>query len=448
MPDHQEILFSDDTIHFDTVFSSLGSVTKELLVYNRSGYKIKIDQIYLSGGTASQFRLNIDGDPVSDKSDVEIARNDSMFIFIDVLVDPADVDSPVAIVDSLIFRYGGNEKNVKLLAWGQDIILLDSKTIGNETWRKGKPFVIFNNLLVDTSRTLTIEEGTRVYFHRNSSMTVAGTLIVNGTPDSPVTFASDRLEKIYEDIPGQWEGIRILNCSSGNNINNAFIRNAENGIYMGETVTGTGKPALKLSSVTIMHSSVSGISAINSGIQAVNCVISHCGSYCVYIASGGDYAFIHCTFSNWWDYGLRLTPALYITTVHENFGAITGPVRAEFNNCVITGGNNSELAVNVQDKSHDLYYYFGYCLIKLDTLKSPFWAKELFHGCVVNKDPLFLDFARYDFRPDTLSPLIDSGDKFFAVIYPFDIRGESRSKDQAPDIGAYERKLGEHKIEK
>jgi hypothetical protein len=429
------------------VFSSLGSVTKELLVYNRSGHNIKIDQIYLSGGPASQFRVNIDGDAVINKFNVEIERDDSMFIFIDVIVDPTNVDSPVAVMDSLIFRYGSNEKNVRLLAWGQDIILLEGKIIGTETWRKGKPYVIFNHILIDTSETLTIEEGTQVYFHRNSLMTVAGTLIVNGTLDSPVLFAGDRLEKMYEDIPGQWEGIRLLNCSSGNNINNAIIRNAQNGIYLGETVTGTGKPELKLSSVTIMHSSVSGITAINGGIQAVNCVVSHCGSYCVYLASGGDYAFIHCTLANWWDYGLRLTPALYITTVHENFSAITGPVRAEFNNCIITGDNNSELAVNVPDQSHDLFYYFGHCLLRLDTIRSAFWAKELFQGCLVNKDPLFLDIARYDLRPDTLSPLIDNGDKFYAVIYPFDIRGNSRSEDEAPDIGAYERKIGEHKVE-
>jgi len=445
-PDRPVLYFSYDTIHFDTVFSSAGSVTKELMVYNRSDRTIFIDQISLAGGAASQFRLNIDGEAVYRKSGVTIEKRDSMFIFVDVIVDPSGNDMPVSIVDSVIFLYAGTEQSVKLMAWGQDIFLLDNITIGTETWEKGRPYVIYNNLVVDTAETLTFEEGTRIYFHRNSSMTVAGTIVVNGTVESPVLFAGDRLEEMYQDVPGQWKGILILNCSSGNNINHAVIRNAIYGIQAGESSPSPGIPGLKIYSSVIMHSSVSGISAVKSEIQAVNTVVSHCGTYCIFIVSGGDYSFTHCTVSNWWDYGVRLTPALYITGSAEN-QPVTGAIKAEFNNCIFTGDRESEIGINNAVKSHDLFYYFGNCLLNLDTARSSFWAKELFQGCIINRDPLFIDKSRYDYRPDTLSPLINGGDKFFSVMYPYDIRGKSRNDDEAPDIGAYERITGEHKVE-
>jgi hypothetical protein len=446
-PDHPLLHFSDDTIHFDTVFSSAGSVTKELMVYNRSEYDILIDRIELAGGVGSQFRLNIDGEAVYSRSGVTIEKKDSMFIFVDVIVDPSGNDSPIAVVDSVIFLYGGVEQSVKLMAWGQDIFLLDNLTIGTELWGKGKPYVIYNNLLVDTTATLTIEEGARIYFHRNSSMTIAGTLIVNGTLESPVLFAGDRLEKMYQDVPGQWKGILLLNCSAGNNINYATVRNATYGIQVGESSPAAVKPGLKIYSTVVMHSSVSGISAINSEIQAVNSVISHCGTYCVIISSGGDYNFTHCTVSNWWDYGVRLTPALYITGSQGNLPVTDNTINAEFNNCVFTGDRESEIGINATAKSHGLFFYFGHCLVNLDTIKSSFWARELFQGCIINKDPLFIDKMQYDFRPDTLSPLIGKGDKFFSVMYPYDIRGKSRNDDETPDIGAYERINGEHKVE-
>jgi hypothetical protein len=49
----------------------------------------------------------------------------------------------------------------------------------------------------------------------------------------------------------------------------------------------------------------------------------------------------------------------------------------------------------------------------------------------------------YDFRPDTLSPLIDNGNSLYISTYPYDFRGVSRSIDGNPDIGAYERVIGE-----
>jgi hypothetical protein len=172
-------------------------------------------------------------------------------------------------------------------------------------------------------------------------MTVAGNLVVNGTINLPVLFAGDRLEEMYEDIPGQWKGISLLNISKGNTINHAIIRNTVFGIQIGESGISTEFPVLKIFSSVIMHSTVSGLSSLISNIEAANCVISHCGSYCIYLAAGGEYSFTHCTLFNHWEYGLRLTPALYVSEKPEKQGSGTSQMNLHFHNSVIYGDNIS-----------------------------------------------------------------------------------------------------------
>jgi hypothetical protein len=440
-----KLQFSEDTIHFDTVFSSVGSVTRELRILNHSSHDLKVDRIYLSGGSTSRFRLNIDGEPLYEKLNVNIESGDSIFIFVDVFIDPSNSSSPVAVSDSIIFSFGETIQKVQLLAWGQDINLIKSKTINSETWIKGKPYVIYEKLIVDTLETLTIDKGTRIFFHRNASMIVAGSIVVNGSSESPVLFAGDRLEKMYEDVPGQWKGIKILNSGKANNISHAIIRNAICGIQLGEAIFSSEVPVLKLFSSVISHSTVSGLSAINGNIEAANCVFTHCGSYCIYLGSGGDYTFTNCTLFNSWDYGLRLSPALLITEKAEKPEVKVSQMDVNLNNTVIYGDNHSELNIVPLYSSFTGNYYFDHCLIKLDTINADFWDNGDFMAAIINKNPLFIDITMWDLRPDTLSPLINAGSDGFSAIYPTDIRGVSRILFGKTDIGAFERMPGEHK---
>lgn len=441
------LTFSVDTLRFDTVFSSVGSATRELRIKNRGKHSLIINHLYLAGGAASPFRLNIDGEPASEKYNIQVESGDSIFIFVDLFIDPANRNAPLEVNDSIMFTL--NEKNQKVIlsAWGQDINLIKNKTIGSATWTKGKPYVVYDNLRVDTLETLTIEAGTRVYFHRNASLIIAGSLTVKGSTELPVIFAGDRLEKMYTDVPGQWKGIQILNSGKGNNISNAIIRNTIFGIQLGEAISSTDIPVLKLFSTAILHSTVSGLSAINGNIEAANCVISHCGSYCIYLEAGGDYAFTNCTLYNSWDYGIRLSSAVTVSEKPEKTNVRVSQLDVNLNNSVIYGDNDSELNIIPLNKVKTGNYYFDHCLIKLDTIKSKFWDADLFPGTIINKNPLFIDAVNLDLRPDTLSPLINKGREIFLSMYPLDIRGISRLLYGKPDIGAYERIPGEHKKE-
>ena len=89
-----ELRFSTDTVTFDTVFTTIGSTTLSFKVYNPGKETIRISSISLAGGNDSFFRLNIDGEPVRQASNVDIPPDDSLFIFVAVTIDPTNSNNP------------------------------------------------------------------------------------------------------------------------------------------------------------------------------------------------------------------------------------------------------------------------------------------------------------------------------------------------------------------
>ena len=65
----------------------------------------------MAGGENSQFRLNIDGIPNYVQEDIEVAAMDSMYIFVEVTVDPNNDLNPFVIEDSVIFNNGNTQKS-------------------------------------------------------------------------------------------------------------------------------------------------------------------------------------------------------------------------------------------------------------------------------------------------------------------------------------------------
>jgi hypothetical protein len=435
------LTFSTDTVYFDTVFSSVGSTTRELLIKNNERHRITLDEISLSGGAGSQFRLNIDGEPGYLKKNVQIGEGDSIYLFITAYIDPQSNDSPVAVTDSLIFTTGSISSKVQLLAWGQDIHLMKNSILSSAEWKNDKPYVLYGSVFVDTLQTLQIDSGARIFFHRSASLTVAGTLKATGTVGSPVIFSGDRLEKMYEDIPGQWNGITFLDISSGNILDHAIIRNSVNGLTVGLPSQSANYPDLDLLNSSVMHSTVACLSANHGKVTAANSVFSHSGRYCLSLNGGGAYRFIHCTFFNVWDYGFRQTPAVAVN--EKKAGA--GLVSLEIGNCAVYGDLQNELDLSAAGSSLSGSYLIDHCLLRLDSASAGFWNSSRFRSVLLNRNPRFISASDYDLRPDTLSPLIDAGSQVYSSEYPFDIRGRSRIIDGKPDIGAFERIRGEHK---
>lgn len=59
-PNHR-LSFSTDTLSFDTVFTSIGSATKQFMIYNKNKEPLNIETIMLAGAETTGFRINVDG---------------------------------------------------------------------------------------------------------------------------------------------------------------------------------------------------------------------------------------------------------------------------------------------------------------------------------------------------------------------------------------------------
>ena len=78
----QHIYFSEDTISFDTIFTDIGSATKELTIYNPNNKGVRLSSVRLGSNGSSGFRVNLDGQFNTQFNDVEIFHEDSIFCFI------------------------------------------------------------------------------------------------------------------------------------------------------------------------------------------------------------------------------------------------------------------------------------------------------------------------------------------------------------------------------
>ncbi|MBS3806448.1 MAG: hypothetical protein KGY60_02985 [Bacteroidales bacterium] len=429
--------FSTDTVLFDTVFTTIGSTTKRFTVENPHDKKIRISSIELAGGKDSDYRLNINGLQSHRVQDIELDARDSLFIFVEVTIDPTQVNQPMVVKDSVVFTRESRKQDVKLISWGQDVHLIRGEVLGTQTWTSDKPYLIYNSALVDTGSTLTVEAGTQVHFHKNSRFYVAGTLLSEGTIEDPVVFQGDRLEKDYSDIPGQWDGIWLMAGSTDNRIRHTTIKNAIIGLQV-DTLASTQQPTLRLSHSRIMHMTYAGILARGSTIKADNTIVADCAAHTLALTLGGSYEFYHCTFANYWSGSTRNTPSVFLNNYYLDSSEntqIRGLEKARFTNCIIYGNRIKEIGFDFQPAGPS-NYFFSHCLIR-NNPEDPLPAGKT-ENLLVNKDPLFVSIPEDNFRLDTLSPAIDQGEIATGNAFPTDIINNSRTADEAPDLGAFE----------
>ena len=158
---------------------------------------------------------------------MEIAPMDSMYIFVEVTVDPNGQNLPLVVKDSIEFVTNTNHQDINLVAWGQDFKLVKGKIAKNTTWTSEKPYLVYSDSYVDSASTLTIQPGTKVYFHKEAGLHIEGKILAKGTVDNPILFHSDRLEASYQNVPDQWDGISLYPGSKDNEFSNVEIKNAK-----------------------------------------------------------------------------------------------------------------------------------------------------------------------------------------------------------------------------
>jgi hypothetical protein len=457
--------FSEDTLIFDTVFTSVGSATEVFLVYNSNNRPINISSIKIAGGANSNFRLNVDGVPGKVFNDVVIEANDSLFIFAEVTVDPNNGNTPLVITDSIVFETNGNIQDVDLVAWGQDAYFYrPTPGLGNifflncnSVWNNDKPHVVYGYALIDSACTLVINAGAKVHFHPNSGMIVltSGTLKVMGTATLPVTIQGDRLGQDYAEIPGQWNFIQFSNASATTNaisagsknseINWAIIKNGNIGLVV-DTVFQPNDTTLRLNNVIIKNMSGSALYARGSNIAANNCVFSNCGQAAVKLFFGGNYRFINSTIANYWTEGNRQEPALFLRNYFEVAGVrYFRSMNAQFYNSIITGNNDQEIGLDsINNGSNTFNYKFDHVLLKVEnsfSTSDPNKFNAIIRGAVAN--PQFDDVSSNNYQLGNTSICIDAGNNSFLNFSQellHDLNNNPRPQGSGCDLGAYEKR--------
>jgi hypothetical protein len=443
--------FSVDTLFFDTIFTQLSSVTLNFRAYNRNSEAIRIDEIRLEGGSTSFYRINANGIPGPVVTDQLLGSGDSLYIFVEVTIDPTNQDNPLAVEDSISFSVNGNYQTVDLLAFGQDAVIyfptvfpdnglppysiVSDPTIGPVTWNSNKPILIFGYAVVDEGGALTIQEGTKVHFHAFSGLWIFedAQFTVEGSASNPVVFQGDRLEEIYDDEPGQWDRIWINRSIHDHHINHAIIKNALIGIQAeaapfevdGGYITNN---TLQINNTTITHSSAAGIFARNYRIHAENLAMGNCGEYAFLVSGGGEYQFNNATISNYWTFAPRETPSFAIINEYSILDeTYQRPITNSFlTNSIVDGGLTNEFLLELSGEND---FSCSYTLLKTDqTLPNGF------ENIYLNQNPQLLDPFVSDFRPSENAFVLKKANPATATL--LDITGMPRPAE--PAIGAYE----------
>ncbi|MDB5201965.1 MAG: hypothetical protein JWQ27_1374 [Ferruginibacter sp.] len=433
------LLTSVDTLKFDTVFTSTGSVTRSFKIINDNSQQLRLSEVKLMGGATSAFKININGIAVPQLNDVEIAANDSIYIFVSVTVNPTTANLPFIISDSIRISYNGNQRFVQLQAFGQNAVFLQNAVIhGNTTWTNTRPYVILGSLRVDTTAVLTIPAGTKIFAHANAPVIVDGSLLVNGTKAAPVIFTGDRLDEPYKDFPGSWPGIYFRGQSRDNNIRFAEIRNAYQAIVV-QQPSVNGQPKLILRQSIIDNAYDAGLIGFNTSIRGENLLISNCSKN-ILIELGGNYQFSHCTAATYSNaYLLHKTPVAYISNATEvSSGNFVADLTASFTNCIFWGENgtvDNELQVNKQGNTI-FSVTLTNCLYK--AVADP--ANTVITGSLKNLPPMFdsIDVNHKYFNFHTSSATAPGINKGIATALLKDLDDANRNVG-LPDLGCYEK---------
>ena len=423
------LAFSADTVRFDTLFSSVGSTSKRLMVFNRSPAALNISRIALGMGTGSSYTLTVNGFKGVESRDVLVLGGDSLLMLVEVLIDPKDKDTPFLVKDSIVFETNGILQDIKLISWGQDAVFKGNEVLPCvSVWTAGRPYVLYGSVLIDSLCSLRLEAGTRVYSSPNSFIFIRGSLEVAGTGENRVFFRNDRVEPRYENAPGQWGGLIFLEGSSGSILDYAVIRNAQYGLRIGTPDSDT-IPDVIVRNTIIENMSRSGILNFTSDVWVENTLVNNCADFAAGNFGGGNYRYWHCTFANYGFSFLRGDPCFAATDFIRlaNDSVIRAPLNLTVVNSIIDGNLRDELLID-NSGGQPVRVHLAHNLLK--TTQSEYDV----NNNLLNLNPRFIDPFRYNYRLDTLSPAVNKG---LPPGTTLDLDGMPR--DSLPDIGAYER---------
>lgn len=466
--DTVQLRFSVDTVAFDTVFTARGSATRQFKVYNDQEQPVKIDRISVAGETGVNFIFNVDGTRGPDATDVVIWGQDSIFVFVEVEIDPTEPEetSPFIAEDRLVFETGNVMEDVVLLAFGQNANYING-------FRRGTPFritcdngiatlpvdlptVIYGSMFIDSCIVQALP-GTKIYFHggvqRNDEQFGGffndgfiftqpnGSIQLLGTLEDPVIVRTDRLEAEFATDPGKYRGLILGPGSKNNRLEHTQLLNS----IVGVTIDSAAEVTVENS--IIAYSGGPAISAYQSEVTVSNSVFHSNFGNAIQFVKGGNLTMDHTTIAN---YGVDASGLVLTNFTCDDSGqnCLAAPMVARVRNSIISGSRGSELILlDIFEGMEPTQFRVSIdnSIVRTDQafldsqagLFADFY-ESICDGCLnlTFSDPLFQSIEQDDYQLDSLS--IARGLGVFLPTLPVDLLGVERDMD-SPDAGAYER---------
>ena len=455
----EELSFSLDTVRFDTVFTSIGSATRSVRLINNSNENISLSSIRFESNELSKFRMNVDGNPGESFSDIQIRANDSLYIFIEVTIDPDEPisTSPFVITDAILIDGGNISQRITLEAWGQNANYIPNRfnastvvrlTCNNNDliWDDPKPYVIYGIIFID-SCNIVLPAGADVYVHGglanfNGFITFDGALFFQkdgkltskGTLDDPVVFQGDRLEDSFRDVEGQWGGIVFQPESGPHSLEHTIIKNSVIG------VRADSAAMLSIDKSQIFNTSSQAVIGQNAEIKISNSLFHSNGSVALAFDYGGNYEVSYTTVAN---YGNQ-DPGLVITNFrvvdpNQNLIDIL-PLKASFSNCIFLGNEEEEIFYQDALEGMDPEFFeltFQNCLLKGEELIEDAVFQSFGENIIWSMpgDSTFVSRFEVDYHLHPISPALDRAIPIQDITQDL----EENNRDPInPDIGCYE----------
>lgn len=405
--------FSADTLAMDTVFSRTPSSTYSFWVHNRHDDGVRISTVKLKRGNQSGFRVNVDGVYLdnsngSQTSDVEIRKNDSILVFVELTATETRKVEPQLVEDDLqFFLESGAEQKVCLQAWAWDAQKLYSPEITKDSVIESDvPVVVYGEMTVNEGVTLTIRN-TTLYFHDKAGLYVYGTLKTENC-----TLRGDRLDYMFSYLPydrvsGQWGAVHFYETSTDNHLVSTEIRNANYGIICDSAALDTDHYRLQMEHC-VVHNCVSvGVEAVNAHVRLDHCQVTNVGGDCLSII-GGVAEVNYCTLAQFYPFSANRGAALHFVNYK---GTTDIPLQLFCMGSILTGYEDDVVMGDTREDSDALFdYSFEDCLLRTPKVEDDegfgnvIWEtpKDSIQGTKhfvkIDEDNLI-----YDFHLDSLS---------------------------------------------
>lgn len=399
------LTFSEDTISFDTLFSTVPSVTQAFWVHNNSADGVRIQTVRLERGTQSGYRVNVDGtylNPVG--TDFEVRKGDSLLVFVEVTTRETHTEQPQLVEDNLLFTLeSGAEQRVNLRTWSWDAQKVTSLVVSRDTViESAVPLIVYGDgIRVEEGAKLTLRN-TDLYFHDGAGIDVYGWMEASGC-----LFRGDRLDRMFDYLPydrvaGQWRGIRLA-CHQPENVNSLVdseIRNAVDALVCDST-------SLHMVNTIVHNSSGAGVQARHSTLRLSYCQLSNTMGDCL-LLEGCDADVANCTLAQFYPFSANRGAAL-------RFGTAVLPLTLTCNSTLVTGYEDDVvMGEGHTDSPVSCEYFFKDCILRTDSVDDPERFADIIwetpndsvqgkkHFKTFDEENLY-----YDFTIDSISPAFE-----------------------------------------